>query len=128
MPKQEIKSANAQRAIGPYSQAVRSGNFLFLSGQIPIDHATGELIAGNVEAQTKQVLRNVEGLLKAAGLGPQHVVKATVYLTDLSAFGEMNGVYGGFFSAPYPARSTVEVKGLPKGSMVEIDVMAMFGE
>lgn len=128
MSKQEIKSENAPRAIGPYSQAVRSGNFLFLSGQIPIDPLTGELIAGNVEAQTKQALRNIEGLLKAAGLGPQHVVKATVYLTDLSTFGQMNSVYGGFFSAPYPARSTVEVKGLPKGSMVEIDVMAMFGE
>ena len=128
MPKQEIKSDSAPRAIGPYSQAVRSGNFLFLSGQIPIDPATGELIEGNVEAQTKQVLRNIEGLLKAAGLGPQHVVKATVYLKDLSTFGEMNSVYGGFFAPPYPARSTVEVKGLPKGSMVEIDVMAMFNE
>lgn len=128
MPKQEIKSDNAPRAIGPYSQAVRSGNFLFLSGQIPIDPATGELIAGNVEAQTKQALRNIEGLLKAAGLGPQNVVKATVYLKDLSTFGQMNSVYGGFFNPPYPARSTVEVKDLPKGSMVEIDVMAMFDE
>ncbi|MBI5888543.1 MAG: RidA family protein [Deltaproteobacteria bacterium] len=128
MSKQEIESDSAPRAIGPYSQAVRSGNFLFLSGQIPIDPATGELIAGNVEAQTKQVLRNIEGLLKAAGLGPQNVVKATVYLKDLSTFGQMNSVYGGFFNPPYPARSTVEVKDLPKGSMVEIDVMAMFNE
>lgn len=128
MSKQEIKSANAPRAIGPYSQAVRSGNFLFLSGQIPIDPMTGELIVGDVEAQTKQVLHNVEELLKAAGLGPHHVVKATVYLKDLATFGQMNSVYGGFFSAPYPARSTVEVKDLPKGSMVEIDIIAMSGE
>jgi len=128
MSKQEIKSDGAPRAIGPYSQAVRSGIFLFLSGQIPIDPSTGELISGNVEAQTKQVLRNIEELLKAAGLGPQNVVKSTVYLKDLSTFAQMNGVYGGFFAPPYPARSTVEVKDLPKGSMVEIDVMAMFDE
>lgn len=128
MPKQDIKSGNAPGAIGPYSQAIKTGNFLFLSGQIPIDPATGELVPGGVDAQTRQALCNIKTLLKEAGLGPQNVVKATVYLKDLSTFGVMNGVYGGFFAPPYPARSTVEVKGLPKGALVEIDVIAVFGE
>lgn len=128
MGKKEIKTAGAPKAIGPYSQGVMTGKQLFLSGQIPIDPATGEVIKGGVGAETRQVLKNLQGVLEEAGASMNDVVKTTVYMKDLSAFGEMNAVYGEFFAAPYPARATVEVSALPKGAGVEIDAIAVIGD
>lgn len=123
--KESISTEDAPAAIGPYSQAVRSGNTTFLSGQIPIDPATGEIIKGDIIAQTRQVLENLRAVLKAAGLEMSNVVKTTVYLTDLSTFTEMNEIYATFFVEPYPARATVEVSKLPKDVQVEIDATAV---
>jgi 2-iminobutanoate/2-iminopropanoate deaminase len=128
MGKKEIKTGRAPKAIGPYSQGVIAGRQLFLSGQIPIDPSTGEVIAGSVGEETRQVLKNLQGVLEEAGASLSDVVKTTVYMKDLSAFGEMNAVYGEFFAAPYPARATVEVSALPKGVGVEIDAIAVIGE
>ncbi|CAG1065179.1 aminoacrylate peracid reductase [uncultured bacterium] len=128
MGKKEIKTGKAPKAIGPYSQGVTVGRQLFLSGQIPIDPATGEAVGGSIEEQTRQVLKNLQGVLEEAGASMDDVVKTTVYMKDLSAFGEMNAVYGEFFTAPYPARATVEVSGLPKGVGVEIDAIAVIDE
>ncbi len=125
MSKKEIASKKAPAAIGPYSQGIRAGGFLFVSGQIPVEPVAGETIKGGIVAQTRQVLHNIEMILKEAGLTMADVVKTTVYLKDLSQFAEMNGAYGEFFSPPYPARATVEVKGLPKGVMIEIDAIAL---
>lgn len=115
----------APAAIGPYSQAVFTGDFLFTSGQIGIDPETGELVAGGFEAQARQVLRNLERVLASAGCSFQDVVKATIYLTDLAEFPRVNELYGEALGSHRPARSTVQVAGLPKGALVEIDLVAV---
>lgn len=119
-----IATPNAPQAIGPYSQAIRAGQLLFVSGQIPVDPATGEMVAGDIAAQTRRVLLNAGEILKAAGASFAHVVRTTVFLADLNDFAGMNAVYGTFFVAPQPARSTVEVARLPKDARIEIDVIA----
>lgn len=123
--RQAISSASAPTAIGPYSQAIRAGQFVFLSGQVPIDPATGTLVDGDIAAQTRRVLQNLGEVLKAAGLSFDHVVRATVYLADLNDFPAMNDVYATFFASPAPARSTVQVARLPKDARIEIDVIAV---
>ena len=121
-----IKTSNAPEAIGPYSQAIDSGaGLVFLSGQLPIDPATGAFPEGGVKEQTRQSLLNVAAILREAGLGLGSVVKTTVYLSDMGDFAAMNGVYAEFFSAPFPARSAVAVKSLPKGALVEIECIAV---
>jgi 2-iminobutanoate/2-iminopropanoate deaminase len=119
-----VSSPNAPKAIGPYSPAVRSGNLLFVSGQVPIDPATGDMIDGDIAAQTRRVLDNVGALLAAGGAAFANVVRTTVFLADMNDFAAMNKVYGEYFSEPYPARATVQVARLPKDSRVEIDVIA----
>lgn len=119
-----IETEGAAAAIGPYSQAVRVGPLLFVSGQIPLDPATGHLVDGNIGVQTDRVMRSIGAILKAAGATFAHVVRTTVYLTDLGDFPAMNEVYGTYFLTPAPARSTVQVSGLPKGARVEIEVVA----
>ncbi len=128
MKKQAILSHDAPAPIGPYSQAVRVGNWIYISGQIPIDPATGELIVGGVAAQTKQVLQNLQAVLTAVGLNLDNIVKTTIYLTDLTMFAEMNEVYSNYFHPPYPARATVQVSALPKGAQVEIEAIAYVGD
>ena len=120
----QIISENAPAAIGPYSQAVEVGGFVYASGQLPIDPATGIFPEGGIKEQTRQSLLNVSAILEAAGLSLSNVVKTTVYLADMGYFADMNAVYSEFFRAPYPARSAVAVKALPKGAMVEIEVIA----
>ena len=122
--KKVIATSEAPKAVGPYSQAVAVGNFLFCAGQIPLDPATGELIEGDVTAQTERVLQNVAGVLRANGMTFANVVKATVFMVDLGKFADMNAVYSKYFSEPFPARSTIQVAALPKGSQVEIEVIA----
>lgn len=121
----EIKTTGAPGPIGPYSQAVTAGGMIFLSGQIPLDPASGELVTGDIGAQTRRVLENLAAVLKEAGSSMQAVVKTTIFMKDLSRFGEMNAVYGEFFSAPYPARATVQAAALPKGVDIEIDAIAV---
>ena len=121
---QAISTANAPKAIGPYSQAVRAGQFLFASGQIPTDPATGAIVGGDVAAQTRRVFDNLSAVLKAANLSFADVVKTTVFLADMNDFAAMNDVYGTFFKEPYPARATVQVARLPKDARVEIDLIA----
>jgi 2-iminobutanoate/2-iminopropanoate deaminase len=123
-----ISTENAPRAIGPYSQAVRAGGFVFASGQIPIDPATGEFVAGGVAEQTDQVLRNVSAVLEAAGTGLDRVVKTTVFLADMNDFIAMNEVYGRFFGAQPPARATVQAARLPRDAKVEIEAIAMLND
>jgi len=120
-----IKCQDTPAAIGPYSQAVAAGGFLFISGQIPIDPGTGSIVSGGIEEQTEMVLKNIENILIFSGLGLFDVVKTTVYLNDLKNFEKFNGVYGKFFEIDPPARATVEVSNLPKGSLVEIDAIAV---
>lgn len=125
MPKQPVYSPNAPPPIGPYSQAVKSGDLLFCSGQIPLDPVTGELVRGDIEAQTRQVMKNLQEVLKAGGTSLEHVLRTTIYLTDLGAFSVVNRVYGEFFTGTSaPARATVQVSALPKGAAVEIDAIA----
>ena len=120
-----IQTDKAPAAIGPYSQAIDSGaGLVFVSGQLPIDPATGVFPEGGVKEQTRQSLTNAEAILKAAGLGLDKVVKTTVFLADMADFAAMNEVYAQFFTAPYPARSAVAVKTLPKGALVEIECIA----
>jgi 2-iminobutanoate/2-iminopropanoate deaminase len=119
-----ILTADAPEAIGPYSQAVVAGNLVFVSGQIPLDPATGRLVDGDIEAQTRQVFRNLEAILAAAGAGFSSVVRTTVYLVDLEDFAAMNRVYATFVSAPAPARATVQVSRLPREARIEIDLIA----
>ncbi|MBW2314659.1 MAG: RidA family protein [Deltaproteobacteria bacterium] len=122
----EIRTANAPDPVGPYSQAVRSGPWIFASGQIPLDPATGQLVAGEIEDQTRRVLENLSAVLFAGGASLGDVVRTTVYVTDLSLFPRMNAVYADFFTAdPAPARATVEVSALPLGAQVEIDAIAV---
>ena len=124
MRKEIIATETAPKAIGPYSQAVRAGGFLFCSGQIPLDPAIGEMVAGPIGVQTERVMDNIAAVLAAAGLTFGDVVKSTIYLADLADFAVVNEVYGRRFPSEPPARSTVEVKGLPKGAGVEIEVIA----
>lgn len=121
MSPKKIATDKAPAAIGPYSQGVRAGDFCFFSGQIPLDPASGELVSGGIVEQTEQVLRNIAALLDEAGLGPESVVKTTIYLTDLGSFVRVNEIYGRFFGESKPARATVEVAGLPKGAEIEIE-------
>jgi 2-iminobutanoate/2-iminopropanoate deaminase len=122
--KEVISTPNAPAAIGPYSQAVRTGNLIFVSGQIPLDPATGQLVRGDIGTQTQQVLENLAAVLEAAGSSLAKVVKTTVYLRDLGEFGGMNEVYAKFFAANSPARATVQVARLPRDAAIEIDVVA----
>lgn len=119
-----IATTQAPSAIGPYSQAIHIGNFVFASGQIPINPATGSLVEGNITVQTRQALNNVKAILAEAGLTMRNVVKTTVFMADMNDFAQMNAVYAEFFAEPYPARSAVAVKALPKGALVEIEVIA----
>jgi 2-iminobutanoate/2-iminopropanoate deaminase len=119
-----ISTAAAPAAIGPYSQAIRTGDLLFVSGQIPLDPATGQLLGGDIRAQTRQVLKNLAAILEAAGSSLGRVVKTTVYLRDLGEFAAMNEVYAEFFSEQPPARATVQVARLPRDAAVEIEVVA----
>ena len=122
--KKIIKTDKAPGAIGPYSQAVEAGNLLFCSGQIPLDPETGKLVDGGVEVQAEQALKNVKGLLEGAGYSLNDVIKATVFARSMNDFAAINEVYGKYFSQDFPARSFVEVSGLPRGAMVEIEVIA----
>jgi 2-iminobutanoate/2-iminopropanoate deaminase len=122
--REPVSTSHAPAAIGPYSQAIRAGDFLFVSGQIPLDPATGTLVEGDVAAQTHRVLRNLGAILQEAGASFQHVVKTTVYLADMSEFGTMNEVYGTYFPAPPPARATIQAARLPRDVRVEIDLIA----
>lgn len=119
-----IHTSQAPAAIGPYSQAIEVNGFVFASGQIPIDPATGNFVEGGVKEQTRQALTNASHILQEAGTDLAHVVKTTVYLADMGDFAAMNEVYAQFFSEPYPARSAVAVKDLPKGALVEVEVLA----
>jgi 2-iminobutanoate/2-iminopropanoate deaminase len=125
--KQIIATERAPRAIGPYSQAVVAGGFVFASGQIPIDPATGQFVEGGIVEQTEQVLRNVSNLLEAAGAGLARVVKTTVFLADMNDFAAMNETYARFFGENPPARSTVQAARLPRDARVEIEVVALAG-
>ena len=122
--KKVIATAAAPAAIGPYSQAIQVGNLLYTSGQIPIDPATGQIVEGGIEAQTRQSLLNVQAILKEAGVTMSSVVKTTVFMADMNDFPAMNAVYAEFFTQPFPARSAVAVKTLPKGALIEIEVVA----
>ena len=119
-----ISTKKAPAAIGPYSQAIRIGNLVYTSGQIPIDPTTGTFVEGGIKEQTCQSLTNVKAILEEAGLSMSNVVKTTVFMADMNDFADMNAVYSEFFSEPYPARSAVAVKTLPKGASVEIEVVA----
>ena len=123
--REAVSTPDAPAAIGPYSQAIKAGGMLFLSGQIPIDPQTGSLVAGGIEAQTHQVFRNIGEILKAGGATFDNVVSAGVFLADMNDFGKMNEVYATYFSSPAPARATVQVARLPKDCLVEIQVTAV---
>ena len=125
MQKSVVKAPNAAPAIGPYSPAVRVGNMLFLSGQIPLDPATGQLVDGDIRAQTTRVLQNLGELLKAGNADFANVVRTTIFLADMNDFATVNEVYATFFTEPYPARATVQVARLPKDVRVEIDAIAV---
>ena len=124
--KQAISSPDAPKAIGPYSQAVRAGQLLFVSGQVPLDPATGQIVSGDIAAQTRRVFDNLGAVLKAGGRSFADVVRTTVFLADMNDFAAVNEVYGQYFSEPFPARATVQVARLPKDARVEIDVIASF--
>jgi len=123
-----IATDSAPRAIGPYSQAVRAGNLVFASGQIPIDPATGQFVPGGIAEQTEQVLRNLTAVFEAAGVGMDQVIKTTVFLADMDDFNAMNEVYGRFFAAEPPARATVAAARLPRDARVEIEAIAVVGQ
>lgn len=122
--KKVISTDLAPKAIGPYSQAVQMGNFLFCSGQIPIDPKTGEVFTGDIKTQTEMVMKNIEGVLRAADMNFGHIVKTTIFITNMNDFAAVNEVYAKAFTSEPPARSTVAVAGLPKGVNVEIEVLA----
>jgi 2-iminobutanoate/2-iminopropanoate deaminase len=122
-----VSTTAAPTAIGPYSQAIQAGQFLFVSGQVPIDPATGQLIQGTIAEETRRVFENVGAILKAGGASFQHVVRTTVYLADISDFAAMNEVYATFFTAPQPARSTIQAARLPRDARIEVDVIAFLG-
>jgi 2-iminobutanoate/2-iminopropanoate deaminase len=119
-----VSTDGAPKAIGPYSQAIRAGSLLFLSGQIPVDPATGQMVDGDIAQQTHRVFKNLEAILTAAGASFDNVVRTTVYLADMSDFAAMNEVYGTYFSSPAPARATVQASRLPRDARVEIDLIA----
>lgn len=119
-----LHTEKAPAAIGPYSQAIEVNGFVFASGQVPIDPATGEFVAGGIEEQTRQALTNASHIMEEAGIDLSHVVKTTVFLADMADFAAMNKVYATFFKEPYPARSAVAVKALPKGALVEVECIA----
>lgn len=119
-----IATKNAPAVVGPYSQAIDCGNTVYCSGQIPLDPQTGAVVEGGLEAQAHQMFRNVKAVLAEAGLGLENVVKTTVFMTDLGQFGALNAIYAEYFAEPYPARSCVEVSALPKGVLVECEVIA----
>lgn len=123
--REAVSTPNAPRAIGPYSQAIKANGFIFVSGQVAFDPATGNLISGGIEQQTEQVMKNLSAILQAAGSSWDKVVKTTVFLKNMSEFGQMNEVYGKFLKNAPPARSTVEVARLPRDVSVEIDVIAL---
>jgi 2-iminobutanoate/2-iminopropanoate deaminase len=127
MEKKIIKTADAPQAIGPYSQAVEAGGFVFVSGQIPIDPRSGNVVQVDIKAQTRQVMENAKAILSAAGCGMSQVVKATIYLKNLGDFAAMNEIYGGYFPSDPPARATVEVSRLPKEVTIEMDFTAWKG-
>jgi 2-iminobutanoate/2-iminopropanoate deaminase len=124
MTKLVINTENAPAAIGPYSQAIVCNGMVYCSGQIPIDPKTGELVSQSIEAETKQVLENISAVLKEAGCGFEHVIKANIFIKDMNDFTKINEVYASYFKAPYPARACVEVSRLPKDVRVEIEVIA----
>jgi 2-iminobutanoate/2-iminopropanoate deaminase len=124
MEKTVINTPNAPAPIGPYNQAILVNNLLFISGQIPINPATNELVAGDAATEAHQCMRNLEAILEAAGMSFNNVVKTTIFLSDMDLFAQVNEVYGSYFAADYPARETVAVKGLPKGVNVEISMTA----
>jgi reactive intermediate/imine deaminase len=126
MPRIPISTEQAPAAIGPYSQAVRRGSFVFLSGQIPLDPATGQLVEGDIAAQARRVFDNLRAVCAAAGGSFEDVVRVGIYLTDLGDFAAVNAVMADYFDAPYPARSTIEVSGLPRGARVEVDAILAF--
>jgi 2-iminobutanoate/2-iminopropanoate deaminase len=120
-----VSTAEAPQAIGPYSQAVKAGPFLFASGQIPLDPTSGQMVEGDIAAQTHRVFQNLKAVLSAAGTSLERVARTTVYLADMNDFAAMNEVYGTYFSAPFPARATIQAARLPKDARVEIDVIAL---
>lgn len=125
MDKKIINTSKAPSPIGPYNQAIIGNNMVFISGQIPLKADTDELITGNIAAETHQVMRNLSAILEDAGINFNHVVKTTIFLSDMNLFSQVNEVYGSYFSADYPARETVAVKGLPKNVNVEISMIAI---
>ena len=125
--KELITAAGAAKAIGPYSPALKIGNLLFLSGSIPLDPVSGQLVEGGIQEQTTRVMENIKALLAAAGAGFDNVARTTVFMVDLGEFAAMNEIYSSYFTAPYPARSTVQVVKLPRDVRVEIDVIAVVG-
>jgi 2-iminobutanoate/2-iminopropanoate deaminase len=122
--RQVVSTSSAPQAIGPYSQAIRAGDLLFVSGQIPLDAATGTMVGGDIGDQTRRIFQNLGEILKAAGASFDHVVRTTVYLADMADFAAMNEVYGTYFASPAPARSTIQAARLPKDARVEIDLIA----
>jgi 2-iminobutanoate/2-iminopropanoate deaminase len=125
MQRATVSTTDAPAAIGPYSQAVRAGNLLFVSGQLPLDPATGQFVAGDIAAMTRQIFTNIQAVLSAAGTSLDKIVKTTVFLADLEDFQAMNGAYAEFFSAEPPARSTIQVARLPRDARIEIEVIAI---
>lgn len=123
--KKIVSTTEAPAAIGPYSQGVRVGSTIFFSGQIPLDPKTGQMISGGIDAETRRVMENIAGLLKAENLGFENIVKTTIFLADMNDFQKVNEIYGSHFKSAPPARSTVQVAGLPKGARVEIEVVAI---
>ncbi len=125
MKKEVLTTKKAPEAIGPYSQAIKVGDLIYTSGQIPIDPATGQVVQGGIEAQTKQVLENINAILVNAGSSFKNVIKSTVFVKDMNDFTAINNIYGQYFKEPYPARSLVEVARLPKDVLIEIEVIAL---
>jgi len=125
MNKTVVTTENAPAPIGPYNQAIKANGFLFVSGQVALIPATGELVQGDIPTETHQVMRNLEAILTEAGINFQHIVKTTIFLSDMNLFAQVNEVYGSYFSSDYPARETVAVKGLPRNVNVEISVIAV---
>ena len=128
MSKKVIFTEEAPKPIGPYSQAIRAGNLIFLSGQIPIDPSTGEMVRGEIQQKTRQVLENIKAVLASQGLGMEDVIKVTIFLKEMEQFGPMNEVYATYFPSSPPARSTVQVSGLPKNADLEIEAIALLKE
>ncbi|KFN51949.1 MAG: reactive intermediate/imine deaminase [Lysobacterales bacterium GWF1_69_6] len=127
MPRHAISTPNAPAAIGPYSQAVRAGGTVYLSGQIPLDPATGELVQADIATEARRVFDNLKAVCEAAGGSMDDVARVGIYLTDLSDFAQVNAVMADYFQAPYPARSTIQVSGLPRGARVEVDAVLVTG-